>query len=217
MRAEDPMQTNPSDSMLRFLAGLASFVYVAIWIGGVVVLLSLPLVRALAGESSNWDWGLPVQVRFAGSPAPVVTAWGTAVLEIEDVRADLRLPIPSLPWWMVGVLWLHACLGFGLMLAFVHQLRRILRRARDGAPFDPDNARCLKQLGLLLIAIVVVNGVAEFATSAAVRAGLADADLAVPVGLHLNGWAILTALVLLALARVFQRGADLEREQSLVV
>ena len=211
------MQTNRPDSMLRFLAGLASFIYVAIWIGGVVVLLSLPLVRVLAAESSNWDWGLPVQVRFADSPTPVVTAWGTADLEIEDVRADFRLPIPRLPWWMVGVLWLHACLGFGLLLAFVHQLRRILRRARDGAPFDPDNARRMKQLGLLLLAIVAVNGVAEFGTAAAVRAGLAGADLVVPVGLHLNGWAILAALVLLALAKVFQRGAELEREQSLVV
>lgn len=211
------MPTDDPDPNLRFLAALASFAYLVIWIGGLVVLLGLPLVRALAAESSTWHWGLPVQVRLVDRPAPVLTAWGTAELEIDDVRADFHLPIPMLPWWLVGVLWGHACLGFGLMLAFAHRLRAIVHTARDGASFSPANARRMEQLGFLLAAIAVVNAVAEVATAAAVRASLAATNITVPVRLDFPGWALVAMAVLLALAKVFQRGAELEREQSLVV
>jgi hypothetical protein len=211
------MQDARPDPLLQFLAAGVSVVYVALWIGVAVVLLGLPLVRSLAAESSSFSWGMPAPVRMADAEAAVATMWGSARLEVEDVRGDLRLPIPKLPWWVVGVLWAYACVGAVLMLSFLYQFRQVLRRARDGAPFDPDNARRLRWLGVLLLAMAVVNGAAEFATAAIVRAGLADAEFTVPGGLHVDGRLAILALVLLALARVFHRGAELEREQALVV
>jgi hypothetical protein len=202
---------------LRILVGLASVAYVGIWIGGIVVLLGLPMMRALAPESAPWTWGLPVAVTVDQPPAVVSTAWGTARVEVEDARGSLRLPIPRLPWWLIGVLWTHASLGFALVLTFVGQLRRILRSAAEGAPFEPQNSQRLRRLGVLLLAIVVVSGVADAVTAASARSAMAGSGLTVPAGLHLNGGLALLALVLLSLGRVFRRGAALEHEQSLTV
>jgi hypothetical protein len=51
-----------------------------------------------------------------------------------------------------------------------------------------------------------------------VRRGLAaGSSLTVPNGFHVDGTVVFVALVLMALAEVFRRGAELEHEQSLVV
>jgi hypothetical protein len=88
---------------------------------------------------------------------------------------------------------------------------------RDGAPFDVQNAVRLRWVGLLLIALSLLNGVAELVTSMVVRQGLAGGSVAVAGGLRIEAPFLLVALVLLALAEIFRRGAELEHEQSLVV
>jgi hypothetical protein len=76
----------------------------------------------------------------------------------------------------------------------------------------------LRTLSVLLLALALLNAAAEVATSVIFRSGLAaDSHLAVPNGLHVNGTLVMVALVLMALAEVFRRGADLENEQSLVI
>jgi hypothetical protein len=44
-----------------------------------------------------------------------------------------------------------------------------------------------------------------------------DSDLSIPNGIHVDLTLVPVALVLIALAEVFRRGAELEHEQSLVV
>ena len=104
------------------------------------------------------------------------------------------------------------------MLLFLHNLRRIFERVRDGAAFDAQNVARLRTLGMLLLAIAGLRAIAELATSIAVRRGLAEgSSLTVPTGFHLDLTLVPVALVLMALAEVFRRGAELEHEQSLVV
>jgi hypothetical protein len=123
-----------------------------------------------------------------------------------------------LPWSVLALLWSYAAVGGALMLLFLHNLRRIFQRVRDGAAFDAQNVVRLRTLGTLLLAIAGLNAVAELATSVAVRRGLAPgSSLTVPTGLHIDLTLVPVALVLMALAEVFRRGAALEHEQSLVV
>jgi hypothetical protein len=104
------------------------------------------------------------------------------------------------------------------MLLFLHNLRRIFQRVRDGAAFDAQNVVRLRRLGTVLLTLSAVKAVAELATSIAVRRGLAqDSSLTVPSGFHLDLTLVPVALVVIALAEVFRRGAALEHEQSLVV
>jgi hypothetical protein len=211
------MQAHRSDRVVRVLTSLVTIAYFGSWVGVVVVLAGSPALKVLAGDDPQWMWGLPVPAVVVESEATVLTRWGPARLEVEDVRGVLRLPIAMLPWWLFALLWTHLATAGALMLAFLFHLRRIFQRVRDGTPFDAQNAIRLRWLGLLLLALALLNGVAELVTSMAVRSGLASGDIAVPSGLRIDTPLVLVALVLIALAEIFRRGAELEHEQSLVV
>lgn len=211
------MQAYRADRVVRVLTAIVSIAWFGIWVGAAAVLIGVPAVKLFAPDDPDWTWGLPVPAIVADREATVITRWGAARLRLEDVRGSLRLPIAMLPWWFVAVLWTHALVAFALMLPSLYHLRRIFQRVRDGAPFDAHNARRLRWVGLLLLALALVNGVAEFVTSLAVRRGLASSSIAVPSGLRIDVPIVLVALMLVALAEIFRRGAELEDEQSLVV
>jgi low affinity Fe/Cu permease len=212
------MRTFRPDRLVKMMAAVASLAYFAFWICGVLVLVALPAAKMFGGSSSNFHYGLPLPVATANLDTTVQTTWGPASLTLDEARAKLQLPIPILPWSLIAVLWGYTAVVFALMLLFLQNLRRIFERVRDGAAFDAQNAVRLRTLGLVLLALAVLNAVAEVATAMAVRRGLATtSSFAVPSGLHADLTLVPVALVLLALAEVFRRGTELEDEQSLVV
>jgi hypothetical protein len=204
------------DGVLRVLSAIVTFAYYFLGVLGVVVLVGLPAVRLLV-DDLDWGFGLEVPATVRDTDATVATRWGPAQLEIDDVRANVELPIVLLPWWLFAVLWSYTAAGVGLVLLAVHHLRRIFRRVREGAPFDAANARGLRWVGLALVAIALLNGFAELIASIAIRGGLTTDRIAIATGLHFNGTSIFVGLSLVALAEVFRRGTELEDEQALVV
>ena len=206
------------DRLVKMMAAVASLAYFAFWTGGIFVLVALPAVKVLGGSSSKFHYGLELPVATPHLEATVHTTWGPAPLKLDEARAKLQLPIPILPWSLIAVLWVYTAVAFALILLFLQNLRRIFQRVRDGAAFDAQNAVRLRTLSLLLLALAMLNAVAEVATAMAVRRGLENtSSFAVPSGLHTDLTLVPVALVLMALAEVFRRGAELEDEQSLVV
>jgi hypothetical protein len=215
---EDAMPTVGPDRVVRGLAAVASFAYFFMWAGAVVVLVGLPIVKAFGGTDGGFYYGIELPVNAPRVESTVQTAWGPAPLRLDDMRGELKLPIANVPWSFLALLWGYAAAGGALMLMSLHHLRRILQRVRDGAAFDAQNAVRLRTLGILLLAIAGLNAAAQWATAIAVRRGLApDSSLTVPGGFQIDAPLIPVALVLMALAEVFRRGAALEHEQSLVV
>jgi Protein of unknown function (DUF2975) len=203
------------DRLVRGLTVVVTVAYYGFWIGALAILIAVPVAKAI-GADHEWTFDLPVPVNVRESGATVATSWGAAQIELDDVRADLQLPISMLPWWFLSILWLYVALQAGPLLLTLYHLRRMCQSVRDGAPFDPDNAVRLRSVGLLLCLITVFSGVAQFLTSTAVNKGLTDSTIDVQRGFHLNGAVIIVGLVLVALAEIFRRGAELETEQSLV-
>jgi hypothetical protein len=206
------------DRVVKMLTGLASMAYFAFWFCTPLVLIGLPAAKVLGGTDSHFYYELDLPVTVPAFDTAVSTIWGAAPLKLDKVRGVLQLPIPMLPWPTLALLWTYTAAALALTLAFLQNLRRIFQRVRDGAAFDAKNAVRLRTLGVLLLALVTLKGIAEVATSIAVRRALtAGSPLGVPAGLHIDGPLVLIALVLVALAEVFRRGAELEHEQSLVV
>jgi hypothetical protein len=211
------MQAYRPDRVVRVLSALVSFAYFAFWVGGVIVLLGSLGLKLFAGDDRVWTWGLPIPATVRDTEPAVITSWGSARLEVEDVRASLKLPIAILPWWFFAVLWAHAAGALAMMLFALHHLRRIFERVRAGEPFDANNAQRLRWVGLMLFALTLLNGVAEHITAVAVRQGLTTTSISVPSGFNLDGSVVVFSLLLIALAEIFRRGSQLEHEQSLVV
>jgi hypothetical protein len=210
------MKTSRPDRVVRTLTALASFAYFFMWAGGVLILIALPTVKAFGGGGFYFSLELPVTAPSV--QAVVQTTWGAAPLLVDEVRGELKLPISAIPWSFLTLLWIYTATAGGLILLFLHNLRRIFQRVRDGAAFDAQNVARFRTLGLLLAAIAGLKAVAELTTSIAVRRGLApDSTLAVPAGIHVDGTLVVVALVVMALTEVFRRGTELEHEQSLVI
>jgi hypothetical protein len=197
---------------------VASFAFFFFCAGAVLVLVALPAIKVFGGASPKFHYSLELPVALSNLDATVQTAWGPAPVKLDEARAVMQLPIAMLPWWLVAVLWAYAALAAALILLCLQNLRRIFQRVRDGAAFDAQNAFRLRTLSVLLLALAALDAVAELATAVLFRRGLApDSNLVVPNALHVNGTLILVALVLMALAEVFRRGADLETDQALVI
>lgn len=101
---------------------------------------------------------------------------------------------------------------FGGFLMILRSLRKIFRTLTLGDPFQPDNVRRLRQIGLIL---AVVNGgvwIARFFVSTRLAPGVMESqglgDLMTP---------IFSILVVLVLAEVFREGARLRHESELTI
>ena len=215
------MQEYRPDRVVRVLTTVVSIAYFVMGGFAVLALIMVPAMKLLADER-QWLLGLgSVQIELPStamdSVVTVPTTWGPARLEVEEVRANIKMPVVLLPWSIVATIWLMVATGASLILLSLYHLRRIFQRVREGAPFDAHNALRLRWLGLLLLALAVLAGVVDLVTSLATREWLARNDITVSMGLHMDGSLVFVALVLIALAEIFRRGAELEHEQSLVV
>jgi len=213
------MKPHP-DRVVRILAACASFAYLFMWAGAAVVLIGLPLLKAFGGAETSFYYSLELPVIGPTMQTTVQTVWGQAplMLDLDEVRGELKLPIAAIPWSFLLLLWTYAAIAGAILLLFLHNLRRLLQRVRDEAAFDVQNVVRIRMLGMLLLAMAGLKAVADVATSIAVRRGLAEgSSLTVPTGLHVDLTLVPVALVLIVLAEVFRRGATLEQEQSLVI
>ena len=211
------MQAYRPDRVVRVLTTLVSIAYFVACAGTVIALVAAPAVKLLAGGHPEWEFSLKVPTTGRDAAAIVPTSWGDARLVVKQSRADLLLPIAMLPWWLVAALWAYTAAGLGLVVLSLHHLRRIFQRVRDGAPFDADNALRMRWLGLLLLALALFDGLSQFVTTLALRGGVTGPCIAVARGLRVDAPLVFVSLVLVALAEIFRRGAELETEQSLVI
>ncbi|QBX38833.1 DUF2975 domain-containing protein [Brevundimonas sp. S30B] len=101
---------------------------------------------------------------------------------------------------------------FGGFLLILRSLRKIFRTLTIGDPFQPDNVRRLRQIGLIL---AVVNGgvwIARFVVSTRLAPGMLESQ-----GLGDMMTPIFSILVVLVLAEVFREGARLRHESELTI
>ena len=125
----------------------------------------------------------------------------SADLPPTDIEAARRIAMALL---LAGTIYI-AC-----VLIIVGRLRRIFATLTAGDPFEPDNVRRLRIVGLMLILLEL----ARYA-SVATTAWIAPDALARPWSLNLTAW--FAALVVFVLAEVFREGARLRREAELTI
>jgi hypothetical protein len=146
-------------------------------------------------------------------------------ISLQESDARLRLPLKVAPASFRVAMYVTMAAGMAMLILFLYHLRELFRRVRDGAPFDPGNAGRLRWLGGLIVAGHVLTVVAGGWLGRSVLSSLTDASIALRPSLWLderllfsfNEGLIVLAAVLFALAEIFNRGAELEDEQSLVV
>lgn len=214
------MQAYRPDRVVRILTGVVSFVYFGAWVAAAVVVIVAPLLKLLAPSLvADPSFRLSVPVTLPQLGATVVAQWNAAPpgITLTQATGDIGLPMRLMPTWFIIVLWTAMVVLFGMVLLFLHHLRALFKRVREGMPFDATNATRMRWLGVLLLAFCVFLGAFEFWMSSCVTRALASSSVPIGSVLHIDWFVVFIALVLVGLAEVFRRGAALEEEQSLVV
>ncbi len=212
------MRTYEPDRVVKVLSGLATGLYYVTWVAAVLVLAGMPLARYVGAGHADALYRLSAPV-IVHPPLNLTEHWRVrgARVVVSQVRATAEVPMDAVPTSMAVLAWVALAVSAALAVLFLHHLRRLFQRVRQGAPFDPANAIRLRWLGIVLLVGVVWVGVSNLWMSLAVSRMLEGPGNELGTGIQLNIPAILVALVLIALAEIFRRGAALEEEQALVV
>ena len=101
---------------------------------------------------------------------------------------------------------------FGGFMLILRSLRRIIRTLTMGDPFQPDNVRRLRQIGLTLAVVTGGVWVAQGFVAKRLAPGVMD-----PQGFGELLTPIFSVLIVFVLAEVFREGARLRRESELTI
>jgi hypothetical protein len=183
----------------NLLPALEGVLLLVMLLAGLVALLTL-LDATLAATLTDFPAGLPADQVGAGLPRGVAVDDAAAL-----VTAHTGLGY-RLAWWAVGP---AASL---LLLGGAQVLRDIVQTARDGDPFVAANVRRLRILAGLALGYLGL-AVARPLVAIVIRRHL-DLDRTT---IEISWVPLVAALVLFALAQIWQRGVDLRDEQQLTV
>jgi hypothetical protein len=183
---------------------------VAISLGLLTILLACSTFLELHGD--NLTISLPVAVQV---DAPIHGVGGETNAHFEKLQGNLRFPARKGAFFSGSVA--IVVLMFGYVFWIVTQLRYVFRSLSRGLPFASANARRIRWVGLAVI-------FGEFGRAAIVYFWsyytslhfMAD-GLRFAASVDMNPITIVGGLAILVIAEVFQKGAQLQEEQSLTI
>ena len=211
------MNAYRADLVVRVLTVTVSIMYFLAWGLTVVLLIAVPAV-VLFGDADalrNFTLGVPATV-VELEHVKLASSWGGTV-GLKEARVDVIVPLSIVPAWFRAVTYAAAAGMCALTLLFLSHLRQLFQRVRQGVPFDAQNATRLRRLGELLLAGDLLFTAIGFWQSTTLLRTVHDPAMPLRSSFAPDLSVIFIALVLIALAEIFRRGAALEDEQSLVV
>jgi len=125
---------------------------------------------------------------------------------LKELGANPGIDVARFRWFVIGGL-LGGAVLLGLFVLFLQSLHRIIATVGRGDPFTPDNARRLREMAWLLLAMQLGAFALELYSD---WIGRFVEYVTFDEGLSIT--ALLGVLVLFILARVFQHGAALRSD-----
>jgi hypothetical protein len=187
------------DMRTRSLALFDALLLLVIGLTGLVVLVTG--IQAVTDDRiADLTIGLPDDAVRAGLPDAVALDEATAVVAAE-VALGWRLL-----WWAVGAA------AAGVVIAAAEVLRQVVASAREGDPFVAANVRRLRIVGVL----AMVHGLLS-AARIGVEFALQDHLDVERISAGATFYELTIAIVVFAVAEIWQRGVEMRDEQTLTV
>jgi hypothetical protein len=205
------MRKSPIAKALWVLVSVAMVLVALVLVISIGVLASS---RGLDLSGAGWEIDLPVSVQIDARALNVAApSLGIEHARLAKLHGSLIFPPrrPDLYSTFTGLIVMLAT-----ALWVLAQLRALLRALADGRPFVPANAARVRSIGVAVIAGALAGSLVELASGSFAR-HFTGMGLSFEPELHLNVFAIVCGLLIVAIAEVFRAGAQLEEEQSLTV
>ncbi len=215
------MSTTKNMQLVRFLKGLMDFLYGAMIIAIVALILGLSLLPVL---SSNFGFlsAASIQVRIGSGSDPQLEVRmlelpedNVASIYLEDGEGTLFIETTSMYLIVIAN---AAKLVFALGLLYVFSLlRKIMQSIEAGDPFNAATGQRIRRLGYAVLAVSFIGPGAESMAAAEILKRLSTTTPELLAGPTYNAEIILASLLILLLSHVWSYGLDLERERALTV
>lgn len=166
---------------------LAKIFEIAHWIGAVSMVVGLVLTLVM-GEAA-----------VVGDPNDVSATLTSYGFELQVVNAAGALDMGALRMFLVG-----GAIIMGLMAMVFRNVYLILKNSENATPFQPDNVRMVREIGIFLIAVPVVGLLVSVAARLVLGVDAVEGSV--------NLGSVMVGLVMLCLSRFFARGMELENE-----
>jgi hypothetical protein len=163
----------------------------------------------------------PVEMRvlarfqLTGSALAAAPAAGPA--ETGQVRGQGLLRIPQVDKTALVLQFLGAIVVLAVVLYVLRHLRALLRSVREGRPFDPRNARRIRDVGLAVVGCNLLAPIAKYAVGKVVLDGVRLPGVVLKPPLDFQPDGLFLGLAILVLAEVFHRASLLQQDQNLTV
>ncbi|MEP6918661.1 MAG: DUF2975 domain-containing protein [Acidobacteriota bacterium] len=156
---------------------------------------------------------LPVAFELDAGAAKVTSVDHRNSGTIEQASGALRLTMTGRSGFALA----GAAVILAIVLWILAELAALCRSVRDGQPFAAHNAVRIRRLALAVVLAEVSRAAIVYAAHAYVAAQFTAEHLRFTAWPRINGFAIVSALILLVLAEVFRAGTRLDEDQSLTV
>jgi hypothetical protein len=151
---------------------------------------------ALMGGTSSFSTGITLSAGGIRATWPMTT--------MNDTR--------PLVWEIAAFL-----LRCAFWLAIIYQLRKIFANLSSGTVFGEGDARRVRTIGLIVLAGILVNGVAYMAAAMRVVKGLKLEGASLGASFTVDPAELFLGIVLIVLGEIFRCGSAMKAEQDLTV
>lgn len=207
---------------LYLLLTIALIISMAIAIGATVIAIALPILE----EMLLTTWTVAIDV----APSQVITqsTSGTS-WTIEPSQGVLSVGTTA---WELGVSRaLNILVVWGIVVAIICYLRRVVGDVRSERPFNMNSAQCMKRAGYLLIGLPIwlflevlirfyvfmpnATDVSEFRFTHIQL--LTEADAGISIYPDFNFGLLIAGLFIVVIARAFEIGIELQRDSDEII
>jgi hypothetical protein len=106
---------------------------------------------------------------------------------------------------------------FGVIIWVLFILRQIVRSVGEGTPFDPENGRRLRLIGLSIIAVTLFDFLHEILLNLFITPRLTFDSIVPQSSVSFRFEDLLSAMVIIVIGEAFRIGAEMKKEQDLMI
>ncbi|MDC0480537.1 DUF2975 domain-containing protein [Candidatus Marinimicrobia bacterium] len=106
---------------------------------------------------------------------------------------------------------------FGVVIWVLFLLRQIVRTVGEGHPFIPDNGKRLRWIGLSILAVTFFDFIHDILLNLFITPRLTFESIVTESTLSLSIEDLLSAMVIIVIGEAFRIGAEMKKEQDLMI
>ena len=193
--------------IIRGLYILTNIVWYLFWVFLAIIVIGI-CIKMFTTQKLEWD--VPVTINAAKYlPVTGMDAEKAQVSSLRNVEGLMKFNVPLTPLLSANVVFFFS-LSMFLLGSILYNTRRIFQSLKADVPFNPENVKRLRYIGLFVIAMAIINFIDAFVKNVMFKTQLQQAGGIYQIKIVLGFWPVITGLIILVLSEVFRKGYQLK-------